>query len=58
MLTINSNTRGCIVTIRASVNCKVLRVAIFRMIKKIIYINYTWDNTLNYITDFGGSDHS
>lgn len=22
------------------------------------YINYTWDNTLNYITDFGGSDHS
>ena len=21
-------------------------------------INYTWDNTLNYITDFGGSDHS
>lgn len=22
------------------------------------YINYTWDNTLNYMTDFGGSDHS
>ena len=22
------------------------------------YINYPWDNTLNYITDFGGSDHS